>query len=285
MEELTITTVADPMMGMLWETWPVHRKLETHFGDQIEFRNIMGELVKDVYDFVDPNVERVYGKNVALNQYWTKLMQIYLQEESISGMPIYMGGNKRLFDKEHTSSIPMNLALRAIADHDAELEDKVLYEMQYDTVVNNDQTNDVEYLTKLANKFDIDSNTFISSYKSSATESELEQEQKILEQMKIDQLPAYLLTYDGKTYVVKGIPRYSEWLNLIKQVTDGKLQSQEVEFNRENVNKFINKHPHISSLELKEVFDVDEDKIIEMLKDDDSLDKTKVKETIFYRKK
>ncbi|VDG20398.1 thioredoxin-fold protein, DsbA family,FrnE-like subfamily [Lactobacillus plantarum WCFS1] [Lactiplantibacillus mudanjiangensis] len=31
MKELKIITVADPMMGLLWETWPTQRKLETHF--------------------------------------------------------------------------------------------------------------------------------------------------------------------------------------------------------------------------------------------------------------
>lgn len=69
MAKLSITTVADPMMGMLWETWPIKRKLETHFGDQIEFHTLMGQLVKNVYDLADSKVVEQYGKKVALNQY------------------------------------------------------------------------------------------------------------------------------------------------------------------------------------------------------------------------
>ena len=38
MKKLVITTVADPMMGMLWETWPTMRKLEPHYGEQLEFK-------------------------------------------------------------------------------------------------------------------------------------------------------------------------------------------------------------------------------------------------------
>lgn len=68
MERLQILTVADPMMGLLWETWPTHRKLETHFPGQLTFGTLMGQLVKDVYALVDQQVLRRYGKTVALNQ-------------------------------------------------------------------------------------------------------------------------------------------------------------------------------------------------------------------------
>lgn len=284
MAKLTITAVTDPMMGMLWETWPTLRKLETHFGNQIDFKFMMGQLVRDVYDFVDPNVAKMYGKKVALNQYWTRLMQVYLQEEQIAGMPIYMGGNERLFDENHTSSTPLDLGLRAIAGHDEKLEDKVLYEMQYDTVVRNLQTNDLKYLTGLAEKFGIDQEQFMTRYKSEGLANELAQEQQIMQQMQIDQLPAYLLTYGGKTYVVKGIPKYDEWKKLIDQATEGQLKEAQVKFDLATVTAFINQHPHISSLELKEAFDVeDEHAVIDLLKDS-SLDKKKVKATIFYQK-
>ncbi|MBB1080460.1 DsbA family protein [Limosilactobacillus sp. STM2_1] len=283
MAKLTITTVTDPMMGMLWETWPTMRKLETHYGDQIDFKFMMGQLVKNVYDLVDPNVTQMYGKKVALNQYWTRLMQVYLQEEQIAGMPIYMGGNERLFDEEHLSSVPLNLGFLAIAGNDSEKENQVLYEMQYDTVVNNLQTNDIKYLTALASKFGIDQSQFESRYNSTGVKGHLAQSQQIMQQMKIDQLPAYILTYNGKSYIIKGIPKYDEWQRLIKQVTDDEIKASRIEANSETINAFINCHPHISSLELKEAFDVEEKDVVELLKET-PLEKEKVKSTIFYRK-
>lgn len=283
MAKLTITVVTDPMMGLLWETWPVLRKLETHFDQQIGFKFMMGQLVKDVYDLVDANIVRMYGKRVALNQYWTKLMQIYLQEESISGMPIYMGGGQRLFDESHTSSIALNAGLLAIEKHNEKLADQILYEMQYDTVVEDRQTNSIEYLTKLAEKFNLQGAQFEKYYNSDEVKQTLAKGQQILKQMKIDQLPAYLITYNAKTYIVKGLPKYSEWLDLIDQVTGGELKAQAVAFNLETVNKLIVRHPHISSLELKAAFDIDnEQKITELLKDS-GLEKKKIKATIFYK--
>ncbi len=284
MTKLTITTVADPMMGMLWETWPTMRKLETHYGNQIDFKFMMGQLVKNVYDLVDPNVSRKYGKRVALNQYWTRLMQVYLQEEQIAGMPIYMGGDERLFDEHHLSSVPLDLGLRAIAGNDQRLEDQALYEMQYDTVVADRQTNDPKYLITLAKKFGIGQSQFSQRYNSTVVKNQLAQEQRIMQQMKINQLPAYILTYQGKTLLLKGLPKYCDWQKIIKQATNGEVQEHQVGLSAETIKSFIDRHPHISSLELKAAFDVEEQTIIEQLKNS-PLAKEKVKSTIFYRKK
>lgn len=284
MKKLVITTVADPMMGMLWETWPTMRKLETHYGEQLEFKFLSGQLVKNVYDLVDPNVRKQFGDQVALNQYWVRLMQIYLQEEQIGNMPIYMGGNERLFDERHLSSVPLNQGLLTIAGDQQPRLDQVLYEMQYDTVINNLQTNDIKYLTTLAQRFGMDAEQFTTRYNSATIKRELDNSEQARRQLQIDQLPAYLLTYQGKTFVVKGLPKYGDWKKLIHQVTDGSIIEQMVKFDDAALDAFINKHPHISQLELQTAFDVNEQVITESLATVD-LEKQRVKGTIFYRKK
>ena len=284
MKKLVITTVADPMMGMLWETWPTMRKLEPHYGEQLEFKFLSGKLVKNVYDLVDQSVRQQFGDRVALNQYWVRLMQIYLQEEQIGNMPIYMGGNERLFDEHHLSSVPLNQGLLTIAGDRQPRLDQVLYEMQYDTVINNLQTNDIKYLTTLAQRFGMDAEQFTTSYNSAIIKRELDNSEQARRQLQIDQLPAYLLTYQGKTFVVKGLPKYADWKKLIQQVTDGSIIEQTVKFDVAALDAFINKHPHISQLELQTAFDVNEQVITDALATFD-LEEQRVKGTIFYRKK
>lgn len=284
MAKLVITTVADPMMGMLWETWPTQRKLETHYGEQLEFKFLSGQLVKNVYDLVDQNVRQRFGDRVALNQYWVRLMQVYLQEEQIGNMPIYMGGNERLFDKHHLSSVPLNQGLLTIAGDQQPRLDQVLYEMQYDTVINNLQTNDIKYLTTLAQRFGLGAEEFKASYNSATIKQKLNNSEQARQQLQIDQLPAYLLTYQGKTFVVKGLPKYGDWQKLIQQVTDGAITERTVKFDITTLAAFLNKHPHISQLELQTAFDVNEQAITDALATVD-LEKQRVKGTIFYRKK
>lgn len=211
-------------------------------------------------------------------------MQIYLQEEQIGNMPIYMGGNERLFDEHHLSSVPLNQGLLTIAGDQQPRLDQVLYEMQYDTVINNLQTNDIKYLTTLAQRFGMDAEQFTTSYNSAIIKRELDNSEQARRQLQIDQLPAYLLTYQGKTFVVKGLPKYADWKKLIQQVTDGSIIEQTVKFDVAALDAFINKHPHISQLELQTAFDVNEQVITDALATFD-LEEQRVKGTIFYRKK
>lgn len=284
MKELRIIAVADPMMGLLWETWPTQRKLETHFNYQIKFETLMGQLVKNVYDLVDLPVLEKYGKNVALNQYWAKLMQIYLQEESIAGMPIQMGQNERLFDAKHSSSIPLNKGLRAISNHNAKLENQVLYEMQYATVVDNYQTNDIDYLVKLAESFGVKSAEFMNRYQADKMGMNLGKELQVLSQLNIKQMPAYIVTYDDKSYIINGLPKYVDWLNIISEVSGGKVIPNQVNFDWKSISYLLELHPHISSLELKEAFDVDDEtKVVKKMAHRGLISK-RVKNTVFYKK-
>ncbi|MGP4115640.1 DsbA family protein [Levilactobacillus zymae] len=284
MERLKILTVADPMMGLLWETWPTHRKLENHFPGQLDFGTLMGLLVKDVYTLVDQNVLRRYGKTVALNQYWVNLMQIYLQEATLAGMPIRMGQGERLFDATHTTSLPLNKGLRVISQQQAHLEDQVLYELQYDTVIANRQTTDPAYLTQLAERFGLTPTQFTQRFTAGAVTQGLEKERQIIQQLQIDRLPAYVIMYGDRSYVVKGLPKYAEWVDMIRKISGGTITPTTVQFEPAAVTKFMTRHPHISSLELKEAFDVTDEATVIRALADENLTQTKIGQTVFYRR-
>ena len=77
------------MMGLSYELEPIFRKLETHFGEKIIFKNVMSVLVKNVLDFVNP-ADLSVSIEFALEKYLVKLAKIYEDEEIITGMPIFM---------------------------------------------------------------------------------------------------------------------------------------------------------------------------------------------------
>lgn len=110
-KKLTLTIFTDPMMGLSYESEPFFRKLETHFQQQIQFRYVMSGLVRNVYDFVDPEDLKV-SQEYALEKYMLQLAAIYKSEENITGMPINMT-DFQLFTTEFNSSIPLNLAYKA----------------------------------------------------------------------------------------------------------------------------------------------------------------------------
>ena len=111
------------MMGLSYELEPIFRKLETHFGEKIIFKNVMSVLVKNVLDFVNP-ADLSVSMEFALEKYLVKLAKIYEDEEKISGMPILMKKCK-IFSAKNLSSLPLNLAYKTAQIIDAEKFKKV----------------------------------------------------------------------------------------------------------------------------------------------------------------
>ena len=86
-------------------------RLQKEYGDIIRFKNVMRLLVRDISDFMTPE-ERSLEPEEGILLYCRLLAKIYKSEESIGGLPINMDGFC-LFDKEHRSSKPLNLAYKA----------------------------------------------------------------------------------------------------------------------------------------------------------------------------
>ncbi len=254
-DKVIIDVFADPMMGMHWELYPSLRTLESRLGNQIKLNFIPIELVKNVYDLVDQRILNKYGKTVALNQYWAKLMEIYLEEEQISKMPVLMGANDlHLFDQKHTNSKNLDLAYLAAMQLKPKNKDNFLYQLQFATVIKDEQTTDTNVLADLAEKFGIDKNDFISLMQSQELENQLSQFQNLANQLKIDQLPAFSLEYHGKIYVVKGLVNYSNWLKILNQVTGHAMKEHKPDLTLNSLEEILAKYPMISEIELKAIF-------------------------------
>ena len=148
--KVTITTFTDPMMGLSYECEPMFRKLETHFGDGIEFQYVMSGLVRDVYRFVDQK-DLLHSKDEAIRRYNKRLAKIYEDEENISGMPVNMN-DFRLFDTEHTSSMPLNLAYKTSQLTAPDKADLLLYNLRYATIVDCRATTHLDDIAEVVRK-------------------------------------------------------------------------------------------------------------------------------------
>lgn len=191
--KVKITTFTDPMMGLSYECEPMFRKLETHYGEQIEFEYVMSGLVRDVYDFVD-RADLRFGKAEAIRRYNKRLAKIYESEKHISGMPINMD-SFCLFDSEHTSSLPLNLAYKAVQLIDPEKADLFLYNLRYATIVDCRPTTHLEEITDVVRKTGINVDRFMTAYNDGSVQTELDKDFALFQRLGLHSLPAYLIQY------------------------------------------------------------------------------------------
>ena len=191
-KKVTIITFTDPMMGLSYESEPVFRKLETHFGANIEFKYLMSVLVKDVYDFVNP-IDLSVSKEFAIKNYNARLAKIYKSEEIITGMPINMT-DFHLFSVEYTSSLALNIAYKAAQLVDINKADLFLYNLRYATIVECRQTTQTEEILKVVRDTNIDETEFLKYFNSKEAQSALDVDLKFAQKLGIRMLPASVLT-------------------------------------------------------------------------------------------
>ena len=261
-EKVLITVFTEPMMGLSYESEPILRKLETHFPDRIRFWYVMSCLVPDVYRLVDPG-ELPLDREKAIERYNRRLAKIYEDEESISGMPINMEGFC-LFDTEHTSSMPLNLAYKAAQlTHPAKAE-QFLYNLRFATVVDCRPTTRTEEIMVVARKTGLDEQVFLDHFNSHTTRDELELDLQFGRKLGIYSLPSYLIQWGNRGVLIQSF-HYGDFLTAIEKVTEWTVRPVPVEPTADGLRSLIQNHPLISPIEIRETLDLNSTEEVEEL--------------------
>jgi len=264
-QTLMLTTFTDPMMGLSYESEPFLRKLETHFPGKITYRYVMSGLVRNVYDFVDQE-DLTVSKEYALEKYRLKLAEIYKSEEDITGMPINMT-DLQLFTTEYTSSIPLNLACKAVQLADSSKADHFLYNIRFATIVECRPTTRLEEILAVVKDSGVSADKFLKHYEDGSALAAMNDDFMLRQSLGVRGLPAYLFEYNGKRTLVNGVIGYEQFRTMIRKLSGGELTEKQPEISTESIRHLISKHPLISPVEIKEAFNLDsEQEVLERIR-------------------
>ena len=200
-EKIIFTTFTDPMMGLTYEMEPIYDRLNREYGDQIEFRWVMSLLVRDVSDFMTPR-ERAMETEAGIRAYNARLAQIYKGEEAIGGLPINMEGF-RLFDAEHRTSKPLNLAYKAAQLTDPEKADDFLINLRHATVIDCRQTTHEDVILDVVRGTGIDEALFRRHYSDGTAEAALHNDLSYTARLGIHALPSCVVQLGDRVVLVR----------------------------------------------------------------------------------
>lgn len=206
MEKIIITIFTDPMMGLSYESEPVFDKLRMTYGSSLEIRHVMAGLVRDVSDFMTAE-ELSYEPKEGIRRYCARLAQIYKSEEYIGGLPINMEGF-HLFDADHRSSYPLNIAYEAAKLTDPDKACDFLRRLRRATIVEIRQTTRFDVIMDVVRDTGLDENAFQDSYNSGSAEAAFAEDLKLTASLGIHSLPAYLIQYKEKALLIKTLAGY-----------------------------------------------------------------------------
>lgn len=203
------------MMGLSYESEPVLEKLKVHFGKRLQFRYVMAGLVRDVSDFMTRS-ELAMPPEEGIRAYNKRLAGIYLGEEPIGGLPMNMH-DFHLFDNEHRSSFPLDIAFHAAHLAALEKTEKYLYALRRATMLYGKQTTKTEELVKVAKNVGIDCDSFLDYFNNGKAETAFHKDLNLAQSLGIHTLPSYLIETKASSVLVCSMPSYNEFLHLIKR--------------------------------------------------------------------
>lgn len=267
-ECLKITVFTDPMMGLSYESEPVFRKLESHFGDLIVVRHSMGLLVRDVRDWIDRD-EFAADERKAVEDYNMRLADIYRNEESLGGLPINMDGF-RLFSRERRSSYPLNLAFKAAELAAPAAAGRFLYNMRFATIAETRPTTMWNEIVRVARMTGIDEEAFTACYEDGSAEAALDRDLAKLRALGFNRLPSYVLEYGAKRAHIQQLIGYEGLVYAIAHITGGLVHPHPVSGDVDALKQLLAAHPLISLVEIRDALD------LRNLDDADALAKTLV---------
>lgn len=210
MAKLIITTFTDPMMGLTYECEPIYDKLKVRY-PQIEFRWVMSLLLRDVSDFMLPNE--------TIPQYNKWLARIYESEQSIGGLPISMP-DLHLFDEQHRSSLPLNLAYKAAQLADIDRADEFLKNLRHATIVDVLPTTHFDVILKVVRDTGIDEDQFTQYYNDGTAHTMLEHDLNMVRKLNIHTLPAYMIQYGERSVIIRNLISYESFVEIIEQLRE-----------------------------------------------------------------
>lgn len=214
-DKIVLTVFTDPMMGLSYESEPIMERLKKEYAGRIEFRYVMGLLVRDVSDFMLPE-ERAMEPEAGIRRYCKRLADIYKSEEHIGGLSINMDGFC-LFDAAHRSSRPLCLAYKAAQLADPGKADSFLVALRHVTVVECRPTTRFDEILKVVRDMGMDEASFIRHYQDGSADAALEQDLAFLHSLGIRSLPTYLVQHGGKTLLMQSFD-YRDFVAAIKKV-------------------------------------------------------------------
>lgn len=287
MNKVTLTIFTDPMMGLSFESEPVIRRLETHFGESLEIRYAMCVLVGDVRHFMIPE-DMAETPELTLQNYNRRLAGIYRKEEEINGMPIAME-ECHLFDMQHLTSEPLCLAVKAVQIIAQEKAEQFLYRLRYATIVEVRPTTHHEELLRVVRLTGgIDETAFLEVYENGMAEKALQHDLCIARSLNLRSLPAYMLHYGNRHILIHDLANFDAFASAIRQLTGGSILPTLPEVTTESLRRLIWRHPLISPIEISQAFNLhtaDEVKqFIQPLVDNGEISIQEVPHGLFIRK-
>lgn len=225
MDRVKITVFADPLCTWCWGSVPVVRALEYRYNGALEIKYVMGGMVENIRTFNNRRLE--IGGDIALSN--RNIHKHWLEASLVHGMPV-SEKNNLLFDEQHLSSFPLNIAYitaKKLCGDNCEQRsinrrpERYLRRVQKATALYAKQTTDEAVLADIAVLEGYEREEFLAAMKSEEVKQAFNAGRDKCRASDIHTFPSYLIEYKGTQELIQGYTTYGTLQHTITRMTYG----------------------------------------------------------------
>lgn len=123
-----------------------------------------------------------------------------------------------MFDLEHRSSYPLDIAFEAARLINLNKADEFLYALRRATILEGKQTTKTEVLADVAESMGIGRKKFLEYFENGNSEKRFEEDLKMTQKYQIHSLPSYLIRGEEKELLVNEMVDFQEFQTFISRV-------------------------------------------------------------------
>lgn len=112
----------------------------------------------------------------------------------------------------------------------------------------------MQEILKVAIKSALNIKKFLVAYNNGSAERAFQSDLAIRDRLNIHSLPSYLIQYKNEGALIQNLVDYNGFVDVFYNLSRGLIKPEPPEQNIETLRVFLNKHPLISPIELREAF-------------------------------
>ncbi|MBR3745576.1 MAG: DsbA family protein, partial [Selenomonadaceae bacterium] len=136
---------------------------------------------------------------------------------------------------------------------DANKADEFLYRLRFATIVDCRPTTRTSEILKVVIKSGLDHKKFLTAYNDGSAEKNFQNDLQLCRRIGIHELPSYMLQYQSKGALIRGLASFDDFANVIDDLSGIKPESPVKSLG--TLRELIAKHRLISPIEIREAFD------------------------------
>lgn len=248
---IQIFEFTDPICTWCWGSEPQMRALEWRYGDLIDTDFIVGGLVKDIREFIDPSLgigQDPLRSNAAIARHW-------LEASKRHGMPVNVEGF-HLFDEHNVSSYPLCIAYKSAQFQSRADAKRFLRRMREAVAFEGRQANRTDVLLELAEECRLDIGMLLGDMRGRSGMRAFLDDLDACHDYGATGFPTYLIRVNGTEGLMKSYQPYENFVRAIDELSNGALQESPVPASEENVLSYVQRFKSVADKEVAVAFGI-----------------------------